>query len=50
MIYLFKGDRITLIKSTFSNLHTYFMSLLSFLAGVANNIGIQGDYFFFFYK
>jgi len=30
MMYLFKDSRVTLIKSTISNLPTYFMSLFSF--------------------
>jgi hypothetical protein len=36
MMYLFKGGRITLVKSTLSNLPMYFMSLYSLLVGVAN--------------
>ena len=35
-LYLSKGDRITLIKSTPSNLPTYFPSLFPILAVVAN--------------
>jgi hypothetical protein len=38
ILYLFKGCRVTLIKSTLSNLPTYFISLFPFLAGVANQI------------
>jgi len=37
-MYWSKGNRVTLIKSTFSNLPTYFMSLFPLLAGVANRI------------
>jgi hypothetical protein len=33
-----KDRKITLIKSTLSNLPTYFMSLFPLLAGVANRI------------
>jgi hypothetical protein len=38
MIYLSKGGRFTLIKSTLFNLPTYFMSLFSFPVGVANRL------------
>jgi hypothetical protein len=38
MMYLSMGGRITLIKSTISNLPTYFMSLFPLPAGVANRI------------
>jgi hypothetical protein len=37
-MYLSKGVRVTLIKSTLSNLPTYFMSLLPLPMSVANNI------------
>ena len=37
-LYLSKGDRVTLIKSTLSNLHTYFLSLFPIPAAVANRI------------
>ncbi|KAG7992074.1 hypothetical protein I3843_02G109700 [Carya illinoinensis] len=37
-IYLSKGGRITLIKSTLSNLPTYFLSLFLVPAGVANRL------------
>ena len=37
-MYLSKGIRVTLIKSTISNLPTYFMSLLLLLVSVANRI------------
>jgi hypothetical protein len=33
-----KGCRVTLLKSTLSNLPTYFLSLFSILASVANRI------------
>jgi hypothetical protein len=35
-MYLSKGVRVTLIKSTLSNLPTYFMSLLPLPMSVAN--------------
>jgi hypothetical protein len=35
---LSKGERVTLIKSTSSNLSTYFMSLFPLSVGVANHI------------
>jgi hypothetical protein len=38
-MYLCKGGRVTLIKSTLSNLPTYFLSLFPILASVANRIG-----------
>ena len=37
-MYLSKGGRVTLIKSTLSNLPTYFLSLFPILASVANRI------------
>ena len=37
-LYLSKGGRVTLIKSTLSNLPTYFLSLFPILASVANRI------------
>ena len=37
-LYLSKGDRVTLIKITLSNLPTYFLSLFHILAVVANRI------------
>jgi hypothetical protein len=37
--YLSKGGRVTLIKSTLSNLPTYLLSLFLILASVANCIG-----------
>jgi hypothetical protein len=37
-IYLSKGGRVTLIKSTLSNLPTYFLSLFPIPASVANRI------------
>jgi hypothetical protein len=44
-MYLSKGGRVTLIKSTLSNLPTYFMSLFSLLASVANRIeNLQCDF------
>jgi hypothetical protein len=38
MMYLSKGDRITLIKSTLFKLSTYFMSLFPLPVGVANHM------------
>jgi hypothetical protein len=38
MLYLSKGGRLTLIKSTLSNLPKYFMSLFPIPTGVANCI------------
>jgi hypothetical protein len=38
MLYLSKGGRITLIKNTLSNLHTYFMSLFSLPTSVVIRI------------
>ena len=35
-LYLSRGGRVTLIKSTLSNLPTYFLSLFSIPASVAN--------------
>jgi hypothetical protein len=35
-MYLSKGGRVTLIKSTLSNLPTHFMSIFPLLVGVAN--------------
>jgi hypothetical protein len=35
-LYLSKGGRLTLIKSTLSNLPTYYLSLFPILAGVGN--------------
>jgi hypothetical protein len=44
-LYLSKCGRITLIKSTLSNLPTYFMSFFSLTAGVANCIEkLQRDF------
>jgi hypothetical protein len=37
MMYLSKGGKITLIKSTLSNLPTYSLSFFPFLAGVAQS-------------
>lgn len=37
-MYLSKGGRVTLIKSTLSNLPTYFLSLFLIHASVANHI------------
>jgi hypothetical protein len=45
MMYLYKGGRITLVKSTQSNLPTYFFSLFPSLVGVANHIEkLQRDF------
>jgi hypothetical protein len=38
MMYLSKGGRVTLIKSTLSNFLMYFMSLFPLLAGIGNRI------------
>ena len=44
-MYLSKGGRVTLIKSTLSNLPTYFLSLFPILAIVANRIEkLQRDF------
>ena len=44
-LYLLKGGRLTLIKSTLSNLPTYFLSLFPTLASVAKQIEkIQRDF------
>jgi hypothetical protein len=44
MLYLSKGDSITLIKRTLSNLPTYFMSLFTLPTSVANHIEmLQSD-------
>jgi hypothetical protein len=44
-IYLSKGGRVTLIKSTLFNLPTYFMPLCPLLAGVASCIEkLQRDF------
>jgi hypothetical protein len=37
-MYLFKGGKVTLIKSTLSNLPTYFLSPFPIPASVANRI------------
>jgi len=38
ILYFPKGGRVTLIKSTFSNLSTYFPFLFPILVGVANQL------------
>jgi hypothetical protein len=44
-MYLSKGGRVTLIKSTLSNLPTYFLSTFSIPASVANRIEkLQRDF------
>ena len=44
-MYLSKGDRLTLIKSTLSNLPTYFLSLFPIPSSVANRIEkIQSEF------
>ena len=44
-LYLSKGGRVTLIKSTLSNLSTYFLSLFPIGASVANRIArLQRDF------
>ena len=37
-LYLSKGGKVTLIKSTLSNLPTYFLSLFSIMVEIANRI------------
>ena len=45
MIHVSKGGTVSLIKSTLSNLPTYFMFLLSLPAGIANRIEkLQHDF------
>jgi len=45
MLYLSKGGRVTLIKSTLSNLPTYFSSLFPIPVRVANRIEkLQRDF------
>jgi hypothetical protein len=45
MLYLPKGGRVTLIKSTLSNLPTYFISLVSLPSSVVNSIEkLQHDF------
>jgi hypothetical protein len=45
MMYLSKGDKVNLIKSTLSNLPTYFMSLFPLPTSVANCIEkLQHDF------
>jgi hypothetical protein len=36
-MYLSKGDRLTMIKSTLSNLPAYYLSLFQILVGVVKN-------------
>jgi hypothetical protein len=44
-IYLSRGGRLTLIKSTLSNLPTYFLSLFHLPAGIARRLErIQRDF------
>uniref|UniRef100_A0A2N9FD14 Splicing factor YJU2 n=1 Tax=Fagus sylvatica TaxID=28930 RepID=A0A2N9FD14_FAGSY len=44
-LYLSKGGKVTLIKSTLSSLPTYFLSLFPILAGVANRLEkLQRDF------
>jgi hypothetical protein len=44
-LYLLKGGRLTLIKSTLSNIPTYFLSLFPILAAVANRMEkLQRDF------
>jgi hypothetical protein len=46
MLYLFKGGRVTLIKSILSNLSKYFMSLFPLHTSVVNRIKkLQRDFF-----
>jgi hypothetical protein len=46
MMYLSKGGRVTLIKSTLSNMSTYFISLFPPPIGVANRIDKIQRHFF----
>jgi hypothetical protein len=49
MLYLSKGGKITLIKSTLSNLPSYFMPLFPFPTNVANRIEkFQCDFYGWF--
>jgi len=44
-LYLSKGGRLTLIKSTLSNLPTYYLSIFPILVGVANRLEkLQRDF------
>uniref|UniRef100_A0A2N9HTX3 Reverse transcriptase zinc-binding domain-containing protein n=1 Tax=Fagus sylvatica TaxID=28930 RepID=A0A2N9HTX3_FAGSY len=44
-LYLLKGGKVTLIKSTLSNIPTYFLSLFSILAGMARRLEkLQRDF------
>jgi len=44
-LYLSKVDRLTLIKSTLSNLSTYYLSLFPIPISVANRLEkLQGDF------
>jgi len=45
-MYLSKGGRVTLIKSSLSNLPTYFMFLFLLPTGVANRIEIGEEFKF----
>jgi hypothetical protein len=44
-MYLSKGGRVTLIKSTLSNLSMYFLFLFPLLFGIANRIEKLQQYF-----
>ena len=45
MLYLYKGGKVTLIKSTLSSLPTYFLSILPIPGKVANRMEkLQRDF------
>jgi hypothetical protein len=44
-MYLWKGGRLTLLKSTISNLPMYYLSLFPILVGVSNRLDkLQRDF------
>ena len=49
-LYLSKGDKVTLIKSTLSNLSSYFLSLFPILVDIANFLEqLQWNFFLDWY-